>query len=210
MEKEKKISEKIVLTPLPPLTTTIVTPPIKPNKYPFTLDIIYAMKDQDTALLEYRILIDDANAGSRFTYSRIIDELVEESHERGLLSDEDYHLHNSKHMNLIRKIGPNMINRLIQAYKVQIQVYRTPTALISGGQSPELNEWWQYLAFGASSKILEDRLDIDGLSKIRPLLEEQQRLVLRRTLVQQTSERTATIYTEQTQPSGNNNFNQFQ
>ena len=96
-----------------------------------------------------------------------------------------------------------------QAYKVSMEAFRTPTALIGGGTAPLLDEWWQYLAFGASKKILEDRLDVDGLSKIMPLLEEQQRLVLRRTLVQQTNERTATIYTEQVQFPYNNNFNTF-
>jgi hypothetical protein len=96
-----------------------------------------------------------------------------------------------------------------QAYKVQMEAFRTPTSLIGSGTSPLLDEWWQYLAFGASKKILEDRLDMDGLGKIIPLLEEQQRLVLRRTIVQQTNERTATIYTEQTQFPTNNNFNTF-
>lgn len=96
-----------------------------------------------------------------------------------------------------------------QTYKVQMETFRTPTQLISSSQEPLLNEWWQYLAFGGAKKILEDRLDIDGLSKILPLLEEQQRLILRRTLVQQTVERTATIYVEQVQFPSNNNFNNF-
>ncbi len=97
-----------------------------------------------------------------------------------------------------------------QAYKVQMEAFRTPTSLIGSSTSPLLDEWWQYLAFGGSKKILEDRLDIDGLEKIMVLLEEQQRLVLRRTIVQQTNERTATIYTEQVQfPANNNNFNSF-
>lgn len=96
-----------------------------------------------------------------------------------------------------------------QSYKVSMEAFRTPTALIGAGTSPLLDEWWQYLAFGASKKILEDRLDTDGLARIMPLLDEQQRLVLRRTLVQQANERTATIYTEQVQFPSNNNFNNF-
>ncbi len=96
-----------------------------------------------------------------------------------------------------------------QAYKVSMEAYLTPAQLITSAQEPLLNEWWQYLAFGASKKVLEDRLDIDGLAKIMPLLEEQQRLVLRRTIVQQTNERTATIYTEQIQFPYNNDFNRF-
>lgn len=96
-----------------------------------------------------------------------------------------------------------------QAYKVSMESFRTPTELLASSQEPLLNEWWQYLAFGGAKKLLEDRLDVDGLAKIMPLLEEQQRLVLRRTIVQQTNERTATIYTEQTQFASNNNFNNF-
>ncbi len=96
-----------------------------------------------------------------------------------------------------------------QAYKVQIEAFRTPTQLMAASQEPLLNEWWQYLAYGAAKKILEDRLDLDGLQRILPFLEEQQRLVLRRTLVQQTVERTATIYTEQVQFPYNNDFNRF-
>ena len=96
-----------------------------------------------------------------------------------------------------------------QSYKVQMEAFRTPAALLASGDNPLLNEWWQYLAFGASKKVLEDRLDTDGLSKVMPFLEEQQRLILRRTIVQQTNERTATIYTEQTQYPTNNNFNSF-
>ncbi len=96
-----------------------------------------------------------------------------------------------------------------QAYKVSMEAYRTPTQLLADADEPVLNEWWQYLAFGAAKKVLEDRLDIDGLAKIMPLLEEQQRLVLRRTIVQQTNERTATIYVEQIQFPYNNDFNRF-
>lgn len=96
-----------------------------------------------------------------------------------------------------------------QTYKVQLDAYRTPTALLADGENPQLNEWWQYLAFGASKKVFEDRLDVDGLAKIMPLLDEQQRLVLRRTIVQLTNERTATIYTEQVQPAYQSNFNSF-
>ncbi len=96
-----------------------------------------------------------------------------------------------------------------QAYKVQLDAYRTPTALLAAGENPQLNEWWQYLAFGTAKKVFEDRLDVDGLAKIMPLLDEQQRLILRRTLVQLTNERTATIYTEQVQPAYQSNFNSF-
>ena len=66
--------------------------------------------------------------------------------------------------------------------------------------SPALNEWWQYIAYGAAKKIFEDRLDMDSVQLILPEYKKQEALCLRRTLVQYANERTMTIYTEQTQP----------
>ncbi len=94
-----------------------------------------------------------------------------------------------------------------QIYKVEVQAYKQPTALIAANQAPQLNEWWQFLAFGASKKIFEDRLDMDGWTRIRPLFDEQERLILRRTIVQQTNNRTSTIYTEMTTFPSTNYYN---
>ncbi len=85
-----------------------------------------------------------------------------------------------------------------QAYTISFEAYKYPTALINSGDSPQLNEWWQLLAYGAADKIFADNADFENLNKFRPLLQEQLNLVQRRTIVQQTSERTSTIYTEQT------------
>lgn len=84
-----------------------------------------------------------------------------------------------------------------QPYTVSFEAYKYPTQLLMSTDSPQLNEWWQTLAYGASDKIFADNADMENMAKFRPLLDEQMRLVLRRTIVQQTSERTATIYTEQ-------------
>lgn len=97
-----------------------------------------------------------------------------------------------------------------QAYTVSFEAYKYPAAFLNdptGIGVPQLAEWWQLLAFGAAQKIFEDNGDFENMQKFRPLLDEQMRLVLRRTIVQQTSERTASIYTEQSQfpqyPFGN-------
>lgn len=89
-----------------------------------------------------------------------------------------------------------------QAYTVSFEAYKYPTALASATQDPQLQEWWQLLAYGAADKIFSDNADFDDLQKFRPLLQEQMNLVQRRTLVQQTSERTATIYSEQLNGAG--------
>jgi hypothetical protein len=93
-----------------------------------------------------------------------------------------------------------------QSYLVTMNAYKRPTALLAAGESPELQQWWQYLAYGAAKKIFEDSQDPEGLRAIAQGLGEQERLVLRRTLVVRTTQRTATIYTEMTGfPYGNFN-----
>jgi len=86
-----------------------------------------------------------------------------------------------------------------QAYTVQFEVYKYPTALAASTDDPQLQEWWQLLAYGACDKIFADNADFEDLEKFRPLLKEQLNLVQRRTIVQQTSERTSTIYEDQYQ-----------
>lgn len=85
-----------------------------------------------------------------------------------------------------------------QPYRVQFEAYVRPVALLQKNQSPELEEWWQYIAYGAARKILQDRMDLETVQLIEPEFKVQERLCLRRTIVQYTNERVATIYTEQT------------
>lgn len=84
-----------------------------------------------------------------------------------------------------------------------------PQGFVSTGDTPQIKQWWQLLAWGAALKIFEDRGDIENLARFTPLYDEQRRRVLRRTLVEQANERTATIYTEQTAYGIGNFFNQF-
>ena len=79
-----------------------------------------------------------------------------------------------------------------------MEVDKRPSELLNGAQMPELSEWWQYIAYGAARKVLQDRMDMDTLAMIEPEYKKQESLVLRRTIVQQTTQRTSTIYTEQT------------
>lgn len=89
-----------------------------------------------------------------------------------------------------------------KAYKIIMDAYIRPTELLNSGASPQLEEWWQYIAYGAAKKIFEDRMDLDSVQLIMPEYKKQEALVLRRTLVQQANERVATIYTDQAQGSG--------
>ncbi len=85
-----------------------------------------------------------------------------------------------------------------QVYHVQLEAFVRPTDLLALEESPELEQWWQYIAYGAAKKVLEDRMDMETVQMIMPEFNRQERMVLRRTIVQQTNERTATIYTGMT------------
>lgn len=84
-----------------------------------------------------------------------------------------------------------------QPYRVEFEAYVRPTELIAQNQKPELEEWWQYIAYGAAKKIFEDQMDLDSVQMIMPEFKQQERMCLRRTLVQITNQRPATIYTNQ-------------
>ena len=92
-----------------------------------------------------------------------------------------------------------------QPYAINFEVYARPTELLSSNQSPQLEEWWQYIAYGAARKIFQDRLDMDSVALIDPEFRLQQNLANRRTIVQNTNERAATIYTQTLSNSGGYN-----
>ncbi len=97
-----------------------------------------------------------------------------------------------------------------QPYEIKMDAYIRPASLLDGGDEPELEQMWQYIAYGASKKIFEDRNDLESVQMIIPEFKQQERLVLRRTLVQYSNDRVATIYTSQTEFGSNPwDWNQF-
>lgn len=93
-----------------------------------------------------------------------------------------------------------------KVYAVNMEVYKRPTELLAAGNSPDLEQWWQYIALASAIKIFYDRSDIDSVERIMPEYKNQEILVLRRTIVQQTKERTATIYTDGINNMNNNDW----
>jgi len=89
-----------------------------------------------------------------------------------------------------------------QPYKINFEAYMRPSALLADGSAPLLSEWWQYISYGAAKKVFEDRMDLDSVQMIMPEFKKQQILLNRRTIVQNTNNRTPTIYAEQN-TSGN-------
>jgi hypothetical protein len=92
------------------------------------------------------------------------------------------------------------------AYKVTMNAYIRPTELLAANQSPELEQWWTYIAYGASIKIFQYRMDMQSVEMIMPEFKKQELLCLRSTIVQQANQRISTIYTTQVAPTGFNPY----
>lgn len=83
-----------------------------------------------------------------------------------------------------------------KAYKVQFNAYVLPTQLLNDNDSPEVKQWWEYIAYGAARKIFLDRQDMEGLASIQQEFDRQERICLRRTIVQNSQKRISTIYSD--------------
>jgi hypothetical protein len=83
-----------------------------------------------------------------------------------------------------------------KVYPVQIEVDAQPTELLAVSDVPDLEQWWQYVAYGASKKIFEDRMQTDDIQRIMPEFKQQERMVLRTTIEQQTTQRAPTIFSQ--------------
>lgn len=81
-----------------------------------------------------------------------------------------------------------------RVYPITMSVQLCPTQLLDVGAYPLLDQWWQYIAYGAAKKVFEDRSDIDSVTLIMPEFKNQERLVQRRTILKMNNERSATIY----------------
>ena len=82
-----------------------------------------------------------------------------------------------------------------KTYAVNVEVDVLPTEVIATNDTPDLKQWWQYIAYGAAKKIFEDRMDSQSIQQIMPEFKNQEEMVLSRTLEQQATQRTPTIYT---------------
>ena len=82
-------------------------------------------------------------------------------------------------------------------YRVDVEMYRRPTEFLSADttQQPELAQWSQYISYGAAVKLLQERMDQESVAILMPEFKNQERLVNRHKINQNSIKRVATIYT---------------
>ncbi len=95
-----------------------------------------------------------------------------------------------------------------KGYTIELIAYRLPSQAILGSSSttsptlsgtPEQLEWWETLAFGASKKVFQDRLDTDGMALMDINLKEAYALNETRTYAQLGKQSSATLFRDQLQ-----------
>lgn len=95
-----------------------------------------------------------------------------------------------------------------KGYTIELVAYRQPSQALLGSADPEnivsagipeLREWWELLAAGASKKVYEDRLDSDGVSLMDKMLKERYDVAMSRTYAQIGQQRINTLFADQLQ-----------
>jgi hypothetical protein len=81
-------------------------------------------------------------------------------------------------------------------YVISVEADIRPTELLASIQIPDEEQWWQYVALGASIKIFQDRFDMDSVNLIWPEFQRQEDMVGRKSLAQYANERAKTLYTQ--------------
>jgi hypothetical protein len=81
-----------------------------------------------------------------------------------------------------------------KTYSVTIDAIMSPAAFEDDADIPELEQWWQYIAYGTAKKILEDRKDLEGVQLIMPGLKEQETLITRKKTLQLSESKSVTAY----------------
>ncbi len=94
-------------------------------------------------------------------------------------------------------------------HKIEVEVYLTPVQFMLTTDSPILNQWVQYIAYGCACEILRQRQDMAGLQNLMEGFQRQEAMVLERQGVEEIGSRNNTIYSGTQQNIGwNNGWNQ--
>ena len=87
-------------------------------------------------------------------------------------------------------------------HKIEIETYLTPVQFMQTTDSPILNQWAKYIAYGTSIDILMDRGDMEGVENLTPMFMKQEGLVLERQGVEEIGQRNSTIFSSSTPQQG--------
>ncbi len=79
-------------------------------------------------------------------------------------------------------------------YLCEVEVYQTPAQFMNTTDNPILNQWSQYIAYGAAMEILRDRQDMEGVENLMEGFKRQEGLVLERQAVEEIQQPNITLF----------------
>ncbi len=87
-------------------------------------------------------------------------------------------------------------------YLCEVETYQTPTQFMQTTNHPILNQWWQYIAYGAAMEILRDRQDMEGVENLREGFKRQEAMVLERQAIEEIQQPNITLFNSTQQGYG--------
>lgn len=81
-----------------------------------------------------------------------------------------------------------------KTYVIQINVDALPTEMLDSAQLPDMNQWADYYALGASMDVFRDRMDMDSMQQLKESYDKQEALTRRPTLINSANVRTPSFY----------------
>lgn len=79
-------------------------------------------------------------------------------------------------------------------YLVEVEAYQTPVQFMLTTSHPVLNQWAQYIAYGAAAEILRDRQDMEGVENLQEGFKRQEGLVLERQSIEEIQQPNITFF----------------
>lgn len=87
-------------------------------------------------------------------------------------------------------------------YTCQFTVDRLPTELLASDQSPDIFQWAEYIALGASLLIFRDSMDMNSMSLLQPEFDKVEMLVQRPTICEAVQAATFSYYKQRRRSYG--------
>jgi hypothetical protein len=87
-------------------------------------------------------------------------------------------------------------------YLVEVEAYQTPSQFMNVTDNPVLNQWAQYIAYGAACEILRDRQDVEGVANLMEGFNRQEALVLERQAIEEIQQPNITLFNSTSIGSG--------
>lgn len=87
-------------------------------------------------------------------------------------------------------------------HKIEVETFLTPVQFMQTTDSPILNQWWQYIAYGTAIEILRERQDMEGVENLMEGFKRQEALVLERQGVEELFQPNYTLFNSSMQAVG--------